>query len=296
MAIEKKRLKVKIGLDSDPTRIYDAITNPLKLAIWFCNKGEINLKLRGAVRFWGENCVATTFKEKEIKGTIVALEPNRQMRFTWPINGTISEVGFQIDDRGRYCDLVVSHEKVPPNALIMDAWIIYLYNLQSLLKYQRPAYRLDYNRIDTGVVKRELFIEALPSVVYRALTNVADLRLWFSKDAECDLVVGGKYTTGWKDKAGQPAGPREIKELVENKKLVYDWDFAEEGKSGDLVTWELLRIGERTRVNLRHSGFDPARYNKDYMQGWHAYMLTLKDFCESDGRLSYGVIDGDWGV
>lgn len=296
MAIEKKRLKVKIRLDSDPTRIYDAITNPLKLAIWFCNKSEINLKLRGAVHFWGDDCVATTFKEKEIKGAIIALEPNRQMRFTWPINGTISEVGFQIDDRGRYCDLIVSHDKVPPNALIMDAWIIYLYNLQSLLKLQRPAYRLDYSRIDTGVIKRELFIEALPSVVYKALTDVADLREWFSKDTECDPVVGGKYTTGWKDKAGQPAGPREIKELVENKKLVYDWDFAEEGKSGDLVTWELLRIGERTRVNLRHSGFDPARYNKDYMQGWHAYMLTLKDFCESGGRLSYGVIDGDWGV
>ena len=62
------------------------------------------------------------------------------------------------------------------------------------------------------------------------------------------------------------------------------------GKSGDLVTWELLRIGERTRVNLRHSGFDPARYNKDYMQGWHAYLLTLKDYLRV-GRTA--IIRGD---
>jgi uncharacterized protein YndB with AHSA1/START domain len=296
MAPEKKRLRVKIRLDADPTRIYDAITNPLKLSIWFCNKAEINLKLRGAVHFWGDDCVATTFKEKEIKGAITALEPNHEMRFTWPINGMVSEVGFLIDDRGRGRELVVSHEKIPVNSFMLDAWIIYLYNLQSLIKYQRPAYRLDYSRFDKEAIKRELFIEALPSVVYKALTDTNDLRAWFSRDAECEPVVGGKYLTGWKDRNGRVAGPREIKELVENKKLVYDWDYAEEGKSGDLVTWELLRIGERTRVNLRHSGFDPARYNKDYMQGWHAYLLTLKDYCESGGRLAFSVIDGDWGA
>jgi uncharacterized protein YndB with AHSA1/START domain len=296
MGMEKKRLRVKIRIDSDPTRIYDAITNPLKLGIWFCNRGEINLKLRGAIRLWGENCTATTFSEKEVKGSIIGLEPNYSMRFTWPINGTQSEVSFQIDDRGRWCDFIVSHEKIPPNSLMMDAWIIYLYNLQSLVNFQRPAYRLDYTRIDSGAVKRELFIEALPTVVFKALTETADLRVWFSHDAESEPRIGGRYTTGWKDKSGQPAGPREIKELVENKKLVYDWDYPDDKKAGDLVTWELLRIGERTRVNLRHSGFDPGRYNKDYTQGWHAFMLALKDYCESGGRLSYAVIDGDWGA
>lgn len=294
MAPEKKRIKIRIRIDSDPMRIYEAITNPLKLGIWLCNKVEMNLKLRGAIRLWGENCVATAFTEKEIKGTIIELEPNRLIRFTWPLSGKTTEVCFQIDDRGRGCDFILRHEKIPEKSLMMDAWITYLYNLQSLVKYQRPAYRLDYSRIDTGTIKRELFIEALPPVVFRALTDQRDLQVWFSRNAECEPQVGGKYLAGWKDKEEQPVGPREIKELVENKKLVYDWVFPGEGKSGDLVTWELLRIGERTRVNLRHSGFDPQRYNRDYMQGWHAYLLTLKDFCESGGRLSFEVLDGDW--
>jgi uncharacterized protein YndB with AHSA1/START domain len=294
MAAERKRIKLRIKIDSDPLRIYEAMTNPLKLGIWFCNRAEVNLKLRGAIRLWGENCVATAFPEKEIKGTIMELEPNRLMRFTWPIMGKTSEVSFQIEARGRSCDFVLQHEKIPEKSLLMDAWITYLYNLQSVLKFQRPAYRLDYSRIDSGTVKRELFIEALPPVVFKALTDQRDLRVWFSRDAECDPQVGGKYTSGWKDKDGQPAGPQEIKELVENKKLVYDWVFPSEAKSGDLVTWELLRIGERTRVNLRHFGFDPQRSNRDYMQGWHAFLLTLKDFCESGGRLSFEVIDGDW--
>ena len=177
---------------------------------------------------------------------------------------------------------------------MMDAWITYLYNLQSTLKYQRPAYRLDYSRIDKETIRRELFIEELPPVVFKALTDEKDLRIWFSANAESDPQVGGKYITGWKDKDGNLNGPREIKEIVENKKLVYDWAYTGEGKSGDLVTWELLRIGERTRVNLKHTGFEPQRNNRDYVQGWHAYLLTLKDFCESRGRVSYSVIDGDW--
>ncbi len=296
MGVEKKRLRVKIRIDSDPNRIYDAITNPLKLGIWLCNRGEINLKLRGAIHLWGENCVATTFPEKEIKGTIIGLEPNRSMRFTWPISNTQSEVEFRIDDHGRWCEFLVFHDKIPANSLMMDAWIIYIYNLRTVVELQRPAYRLDYTRIDSGTVKRELFIEALPSIVFRALTDVNDLRIWFARDAECEPKVGGRYVTGWKDRQARQIGPRQITEFVENKKLSYDWDSPGEGQSGNLVTWELQRIGERTRVNLRHTGFDPSRYNKDYQQGWHAFLLALKDFCESGGQLSYEVIDGDWGI
>jgi uncharacterized protein YndB with AHSA1/START domain len=294
MAGDRKRIRLKIRIDSDPTRIYDAMTNPLKLSIWLCDKAEVAVKLRGTVRLTGSHCVAYTFPEKEIKGTITELEPNRLMKFNWPISGKNSEVTFQIDDRGRFCEFLVTHEKIPDKSALMDAWIIYLYNLQSLLKYQRPAYRMDYGRIDTGSIKREVFIEALPGVVFKALTDEQELQVWFAKDAVSEPQVDGKYSTGWKDKNGKLHGPTTIKEIVENKKLVYDWVDETDGKVGDLVTWELVRIGERTRVNFKHWGFDPARYNKDYMQGWHAFILTLKDYCESGGRISYTVIDGDW--
>jgi uncharacterized protein YndB with AHSA1/START domain len=208
-----------------------------------------------------------------------------------------SEVTFEVYDHGRHCDLVLTHARIPEHSLLMDGWITYLYNLQHFILYQRPAYRLDYQNLDRGTIKRELFIEELPSVVFRALTDQRDLRIWFGKEAECEPIVGGKYLSGWRDREGNAQGPRLIKEIVENKKLVYDWVFpGDEGQVGDLVTWELLRIGEKTRVNLRHTGFGPDRYNKDYTQGWHSYMLVLKDFCESGGRISYQVLDGDWTV
>ena len=296
MNLVKKRLRLKIKINADPVRIYDAVTSPLKLGIWMCNKAEVNLKLRGTIRLWGENCVAVTFPEKEIKGTILELEPNRVMRFTWPISGKPSEVLFQIDDKGRSCDFLVTHDKIAEGSFMMDHWITALYNLQSLLHYQRPAYRLDYTHIDSGTIRRELFIETLPSVVFKALTDQRDLRGWFAKEMESEPHIGGKYITGWKGKDGVDNDPREIKELVENKKLVYDWYYNSDAGAGSLVSWELLRIGDRTRVNLKHSGFDPKRQNKDYMQGWHAYLLTLKDFCESGGQLSYYVIEGDWSV
>ena len=289
----KKRLRLKIRIEAEPTRIFDAITNPLKMSIWFCNKGEVNLKLRGAVHLSGENCVATTFKEKEIKGAISELDPNRLIKFTWPINGSQSEVTFQIDEKRGFCDFLVTHDKIPENAMMMDAWIIYLYNLQSLLQLNRPSYRLDYTRLDKGTIRREMFIEALPPAIYKALTDQRDLRVWFAPEAEVEAQVDGKYLTGWKSPSGDPDGPGKVVELIENKKVAYDWRYSG-GPSGDLVTWELLRIGEKTRVTLKHSGFPPEADTKGFTQGWHAYLLTLKDYCESRGRLSYTVIDGDW--
>jgi uncharacterized protein YndB with AHSA1/START domain len=132
--------------------------------------------------------------------------------------------------------------------------------------------------------------------VFKALTDQEDLRIWFAKEAEVEPVEGGKYLSGWKSADGKPVGPTRIAELVENRRLVYGWEYPGEDKSGNQVTWELTRIGEKTRVNLKHSGFDPERNNKDYAQGWHAYILTLKDFCESRGRLSFQILDGDWSV
>jgi len=296
MTLERRRLRLKIGINADPTKVYDAITNPLKLSIWFCNKAEVNPKLRGAVKFSGENLVATSFPEKGISGAITALDPNRSIGFSWPIGGKESNVLFLIDDRGRSSELLVSHDKIPEKSHMMDAWISYLYNLKSYVEFQRPAYRLDYSQLDTGTVKREIFIEALPAVVFKALTDQNELRIWFGADAEIEAKEGGKYLSGWKDKKGNAQGPREIKELIENKKLAYDWIYDADKGVGDTVTWELLRIGEKTRVSLRHSGFDPARNNRDYVQGWHAFILTLKDFCENRGQLSFEVVDGDWSL
>lgn len=293
MPSTRRRIRLKIRLDADPLKIWDAVVNPRKLSIWFCNRAEVNLKLRGAVHFSGENCAATTFPEKEIKGQILDLDPNRLLKFTWPLAKSESEVTFQIDDRGRGCDFLVTHDRLPERTLMMDAWIIALYNLQGLIATQRPVYRLDYSRLDRGTIRRELFFDVLPPVVYRALTNQRDLRIWFAESAEVEAVVEGKYTTGWRGAGGEPAGPRRILELVENRKLVYDWSYPGE-TSGDVVSWELLRIGEKTRVTLKHSGFPPDATNKSHTQGWHAYMLILKGYCESGGQVAHTVIEGDW--
>jgi uncharacterized protein YndB with AHSA1/START domain len=296
MTPSKKRLKLVLRSEAPATDIYDALTNPLKLAIWFCNKADIKLKVRGPVSMEGENCAASSFPEKAIKGTILDLDPNRRIKYTWPISGVNSEVVWEVYDKGRHCNVVLTHARVPEKSFMMDAWIIYLYNLQAFLKTGRPIYRFDYKRIDKSTIKREVFIERLPPIIWQALISQAALRVWFAKDAEVEPAVGGKYLSGWKSKDGEPAGPTEIVEMIENRKLVYGWKFPGEGKSGDLVSWELTRIGEKTRVNLKHSGFDPERKNKDYAQGWHAYILTLRDYCECRGRMSFQVLDGDWSV
>jgi uncharacterized protein YndB with AHSA1/START domain len=292
MAFSRNRIRLKVKCDVDALKVWDTVTNPIRLAIWFCNSAEINPKLRGTVKFSGNNCVARTFEEQEIKGVITALEPNRLLKFTWPLNGSASEVTWRLDDMGRYTDFLVTHEKLPPGAGMMDAWHIYLYNLQALLHTNRPVYRCDYNRIDKGTIKREVFIETVHQPVYKALTRQKELRRWFSETAEVEapLQPGSKYSAGWVNAEGNSHGPQEIKEAVENKKLIYSWKD-EAHQAGDTVSWELTRIGERTRVNLRHTGFPDGMPQKDYMQGWHSYILLLKDYCENGGQLTTKIIE-----
>ena len=74
--------------------------------------------------------------------------------------------------------------------------------------------------------RKSIVIEAPPSVVFKALTDEAELVQWMHKEAKMDLRVGGEYEFKFHWAAANVTAivKGKIIELIPNKKLSYTFD------------------------------------------------------------------------
>ena len=69
-------IRREIIVDAAPEVVWDALTDPGELAVWFGAQAEIDLRLGGAVRFsWPDGT--------ERRGLVVDLDPPRRLAFRW---------------------------------------------------------------------------------------------------------------------------------------------------------------------------------------------------------------------
>jgi uncharacterized protein YndB with AHSA1/START domain len=76
-----------------------------------------------------------------------------------------------------------------------------------------------------------------------------------------------------------------VKEVIENKKLVYSWDtnFI---NAETIVTFELKEVGKQTEVTLTHSGWEKMVANQEqtknsHIEGWDVrFVQKLKEIAE----------------
>ena len=65
-----------VRIDATPEAVWDALTDPRKLAAWFGADGAIDLRSGGAVRFrWPDGT--------ERRGLVIELDPPRRLAFRW---------------------------------------------------------------------------------------------------------------------------------------------------------------------------------------------------------------------
>jgi len=133
------------------------------------------------------------------------------------------------------------------------------------------------------VIEREL--EAPIEQVWQAITDVTHMRQWYFPQLEnFEARVGfethfnvhhnGKdYLHQWK-----------VTEVVPREKLGYLWSFR--GFPGEsLLTFELAKVGRKTRLRLTHSGletFEPENHPElaigNFRAGWTAITAQLDQF------------------
>jgi len=120
------------------------------------------------------------------------------------------------------------------------------------------------------VVEKTLHFQASRERVWKAITDPAELAMWFGDEAELDLRIGGDGAMTW-EKHGRYA--MRVEEVDAPRRLVWSW-VGEGGVAFDdahttRVEWELTtREDGGTTLYLRESGFlnDQDRGQNDH--GW----------------------------
>jgi uncharacterized protein YndB with AHSA1/START domain len=143
-------------------------------------------------------------------------------------------------------------------------------------------------------IRKTIEIDASPEVVFKAISDPAELTIWFPDAAILEPRTGGKFKFSfYKDSDRRPKKMDQdsftegkVLEFVPNKKLAYTWqhkkvpDFPE-----TVVTWELEQVSKnKTRVTLTHSGFTGKeaiqKSAKEHNQGWSYFLGELASYCK----------------
>ena len=148
---------------------------------------------------------------------------------------------------------------------------------------------------DLDALVTEIDIAAPAERVFKALTDPAQLKRWFTSP-ECpaktwnmDAQLGGKYNYATEKGSIVVNGVDEFKchgEILEIDPpglLVYTWiaNWHDDKQRKTTVRWELESRGKTTHVKVTHSGLAQEKVaREDYRGGWPGVLEQLKAFSE----------------
>src|SRR6266542_358216 len=144
------------------------------------------------------------------------------------------------------------------------------------------------NNLLAGAVVVERTFSAQPERIWKALTDVEEMRRWYFDLKEFKPEVGFEFEFTVEHEGVKYCHLCKITEVIPQKKLAYTWRY--KGHEGDsLVTFELFADGDKTRLKLTHEGLEtfpktPSFARKRFMEGWTQIIgSSLNEFVESDG-------------
>ncbi|HEY9005034.1 SRPBCC family protein [Ohtaekwangia sp.] len=122
--------------------------------------------------------------------------------------------------------------------------------------------------------------------VWKALTDKNEMKQWYFDLAEFKPEVGFEFQFTAKGKDGKEfIHLCKVTDVVKGQKLSYSWRYkGYEGNS--LVTFELFKEGNQTRLKLTHAGLEtfPASEDfarKNFVEGWtYITGTSLKQYLE----------------
>jgi uncharacterized protein YndB with AHSA1/START domain len=136
---------------------------------------------------------------------------------------------------------------------------------------------------NTRSIEREIFIDAEPERVWRAITEAEEIVNWFALEAESQPGVGGYIGLSWNLKAVEP-GRCHIVEWDPGARLLMTWRDAPGGEHELPVEITVERRGGGTLLRLVHSGFlSDASWDEEYEshgRGWSYELRSLKFYLE----------------
>lgn len=148
---------------------------------------------------------------------------------------------------------------------------------------------------DLDAIESEIDIAAPAERVFKALTDPAQLKVWFNNPS-CPVKTwimdprrGGAYSYATQKGSMVVNGVSEfqchgeILEIDPPRLLVYTWiaSWHDDKQRKTTVRWELESRGKGTRVKVTHSGLASEKVaREDYRGGWPGVLEQLKKFLE----------------
>jgi len=121
--------------------------------------------------------------------------------------------------------------------------------------------------------------------VWKAITDKDEMKNWYFNLADFKPEPGFEFRfKGGKDPDHQFTHVCKIIEVITGKKMSYSWTY--EGYKGyTIVTFEISKEGDNTRLKLTHEGLEtfpddvPDFARENFVQGWNYIIETsLKEY------------------
>ena len=282
--------------DHPVDRVWTALTEPKHLAHWLApavidgrKGGTITLQLTGGV----------------MGGKITAWQENVVLEYAW-YNG--STVRWELLSEGKsHTRLLFTHRHVPGRQLVDAAkgWHYHLDLLGLELDGQEMPHNpvaqwdeitreatLRYNaavaalRPEPEPFVLERVYDAPVERVWQALTNKEELKQWSFDIPDFEPEEGYEFTFNGQNENGIKIHYCRITEVIEQRKLAYSWRYRNiQGVS--LVTWELFREGNKTRLRLTHTGLEKLAHagagfrKQGFITGWSSIFQLLATWLQN---------------
>ena len=119
--------------------------------------------------------------------------------------------------------------------------------------------------------RKQYYIPAPPSLVYRALTHPVTLQLWTGEPAIMSTEPGSEFSLWDGSIAGKNIS------FEEDKKIEQEWYFGDQTEPS-VVTILLSPRGDGTSVDLTHTNIPDEDFG-EFITGWDQnYFGLLKEF------------------
>jgi uncharacterized protein YndB with AHSA1/START domain len=249
-----------------PDRVYEALTDPKQLEVWFAEHAEVSLA-EGRYEFWGRY----TPDGQPGRQRLLDAAPGQRLRLAWRLDGGERTVDIALAPSEGGTEVTVTEVDEAGHAVFSHAtfWGLALANLASHVEGHSIGLRQEYPVTVTDTATVATVIDAPPAEVFASLLDPEQLGRWMlAENAQVEPHVGGRYDIGWDH------GPMRILELVPDRVLAYSWQYPDSPDT--VVRWELEGSAGRTHLTVVHSGFADPTLAEQYREGWPGFLVALK--------------------
>jgi uncharacterized protein YndB with AHSA1/START domain len=255
------------AIPAKPAPVFDALTNPIHLKLWFAEHVEVEPQVEGAYRFWGRHTLWLG-DPKLADQRITRLDFPRELAFHWTWNGSPTQACLRVAAAEGGSQVEVQHDLARAwdaqggglgevwaarSADVVDAfWSLAVRNLSHYLFEAEPVLLPDFQQAAaSGCVELELHVDASPEALFRQLTEPGSLDAWIAEKARVEARPDGEYSYGWKV-GSEPLGPTRVLQIRPGESLVHDW--LEPGEEASQVRWEIEEQPLGTRLRVLQAG------------------------------------------